>query len=125
MVQQCSTNPTRVSATVRLATVAELRAAIPTFQVQPDEGCLLYAASHGTRECLTLACDVASGYRLRPTQLHQVVQAACGEAPTILALSGCYTEYISRKALERQCVCPIEVALLLPAGIRLVSGQIR
>ena len=89
VVQQFSANSTRVSAAVRLATVTDLRAAIPVLQVQPGEGCLIYATSHGTREGLTLARDAASRYRLRPTQLHQVMQAACGEAPTILVLSGC------------------------------------
>ena len=101
VVQQFSANPTQLSVTVRLATVADLRAAIPLLQVQPGEGCLLYATSHGTREGLTLARDAASGSRLRPTQLHQVVQAACGEAPTILILSGCYTGTFLRDPLRR------------------------
>ena len=91
MVQQFSANPHTLSATVRLATVAQLRAAVPQLQVQSGEGCLLYATSHGTPRGLTLARDPASGYRLRPGQLHRVVQAACGDAPTILVLSGCYT----------------------------------
>ena len=64
VVQQFSANPSKLSATVRLATVAELRAAIPLLQVQSGEGCLLYATSHGTREGLILARDAASGYRL-------------------------------------------------------------
>ena len=100
VVQQFSANPTQLSATVRLATVADLRAAIPLLQVQPGEGCIVYATSHGTREGLTLARDAASGSRLRPTQLHQVVQAACGEAPTILVLSGCYTGTFLRDPLR-------------------------
>ncbi len=101
VVQQFSANPTRVSATIRLATVAALQAAIPVLQVQPGEGCIVYATSHGTREGLTLARDPATGYQLRPTQLHQVVQAACGEAPTILVLSGCYTGTFLRDPLRR------------------------
>jgi hypothetical protein len=85
---------------VRLATVAELRTAIPRLQIQPGEGCLVYATSHGTREGLTLARDPGSRYRLRPRQLAQVVQAACGEAPTILILSGCYTRTFLRDPLR-------------------------
>jgi hypothetical protein len=100
VVQQFSTNPTKVSATVRLATVDALRATIPALHIQPGDGCLVYATSHGTREGLTLARDPASGYRLRPTQLHQMVQTACGEAPTILVLSGCYTGTFLRDALR-------------------------
>jgi hypothetical protein len=88
VVQQFSANPHKLSATVRLATVAQLRAAVPQLQVHSGEGCLLYATSHGTPRGLTLARDPASGYRLRPGQLHRVVQAACGDAPTILVLSG-------------------------------------
>jgi hypothetical protein len=101
VVQQLSANPAQLSATVRLATVANLRAAIPLLQVQPGEGCLLYATSHGTPEGLLLARDPASGYRLRPTALHHLVQAACGEAPTILVLSGCYTGTFVRDPLRR------------------------
>ena len=99
VVQQFSTNPAKVSATVHLATTAQLRAAIPVLQVQPGEGCLVYATSHGTVEGLTLARDPASGYRLSPPQLHRVVDAACGEAPTILVLSGCYTGTFLREEL--------------------------
>jgi hypothetical protein len=100
VVQQFSANPRKVSATVRLATVAQLSAAVPRLQVQPGEGCLVYATSHGTRAGLTLARDPASGYRLRPGQLHRVVHAACGDAPTILVLSGCYTGTFLRAELR-------------------------
>ena len=101
VVQQFSTNPTRVSATVRLATVAAFRAAIPVLQAQPGEGCLVYATSHGTRHGLTLARDPPVATGSVPAQLAQVVQAACGEAPTILILSGCYTGTFLRDPLRR------------------------
>jgi peptidase C13-like protein len=100
VVQQFSANPHKLSATVRLATVAQLRAVVPQLQVQPGEGCLVYVTSHGTRAGLTLARDPASGYRLRPSQLHRVVQVACGDAPTILVLSGCYTGTFLRPELR-------------------------
>jgi hypothetical protein len=100
VVQQFSANPRKLSATVRLATVTQLSAAIPRLQIQPGEGCLLYATSHGTPRGLTLARDPASGYWLRPGQLHRVMQAACGEAPTILVLSGCYTGTFLRPELR-------------------------
>jgi len=100
VVQQFSARPARLSATVRPATVADFQAAMPQLQVQPGEGCLVYATSHGTPEGLTLAHDPASGSRLRPRQLHHMVQAACGEAPTILVLSGCYTGTFLRDPLR-------------------------
>src|SRR5262249_4657338 len=40
VVQQFSASPTRLSATVRPSTLAELRASIPVLQVQLGEGCL-------------------------------------------------------------------------------------
>jgi len=39
--------------------------------------------------------------------------------------NGFLPTYTSKKALERKCVRPIEVALTLPEGIHLVSGQLR
>jgi murein tripeptide amidase MpaA len=38
--------------------------------------------------------------------------------------NGFLPTYTSKKALERQCVRPIEVALTLPEGVRLVSGHL-
>jgi murein tripeptide amidase MpaA len=39
--------------------------------------------------------------------------------------NGFLPTYTSKKALERKCVRPIEVALTLPEGVSLVSGQLR
>jgi hypothetical protein len=39
--------------------------------------------------------------------------------------NGFLPTYTSKKALERQCVRPIEVELALPEGVSLMSGQLR
>jgi hypothetical protein len=91
VVQRFSSERSKVSDDARLATVAELRHAIPEFQVKPGEGCIVYATSHGTMDGLKLTQDRPSGNRLNPRTLKSIVHAACGDAPTVMVLSGCYT----------------------------------
>src|SRR5262249_25893708 len=91
VVQRFSADRAKVSDGVRLATVAELRNAIPLMHVEPGQGCIVYATSHGTADGLRLTQDWSSGRSLSPTTLKSIVQAACGEAPTVMVLSGCYS----------------------------------
>jgi hypothetical protein len=91
VVQRFTADRSRVSETVRLATEANLRNALSAMHIQPGEGCIVYATSHGTVHGLRLTHDRASGHYLSPIRLQSMVRAACGDAPTVLVLSGCYT----------------------------------
>lgn len=99
VVRRFSADPTQVSDTVRLATVDELRRAVPLMRARPGEGCIVYATSHGTTEGLRLTRDLSSGYRLRPAVLRSLVHEACGDAPTVLVLSGCYSGTYVREGI--------------------------
>jgi hypothetical protein len=114
VVQRFSADRSRVSDQVRLATVANLRATIPRLQVKPGQGCIVYATSHGTAEGLHLTQDQSSGYLLHPRSLQSIVQAACGEAPTIMVLSGCY----SGTYLRDEIVAPHVILMTAAAAHR-------
>lgn len=91
VVQRFSADGTRASENVTLATEANLRRVTSTWKVARGEGCLLYATSHGTIHGLWLAKDPDSGRTLRPTSLKTMLDAACGDAPTVVVMSGCHT----------------------------------
>ena len=61
--------------------------------------------------------------------LRTVQVESCGpelfHVVVVVQNNGFLPTYTSQKALERKCVRPIEVALTLPEGVSLVSGQLR
>jgi len=62
-----------------------------TWKVATGEGCLLYATSHGTIHGIWVARDSDGGRILKPTSLKTMLAAACGDAPTVVVMSGCHT----------------------------------
>jgi len=114
VVQRFSSNRSKVSDQVRLATMAELRNAVPFMQVKPGEGCIVYATSHGTMDGLVLTQDRSSGNRLTPSSLESIVHAACGDAPTVMVLSGCY----SGTYLRDQAIGPHVILMTASAAHR-------
>lgn len=91
VVQRFSADGTRASEKVALATEVNLRRVTSTWKVAPGEGCLLYATSHGTIHGIWLARDSDGGRILKPTSLKTMLAAACGDAPTVVVMSGCHT----------------------------------
>jgi len=94
-----SADQAALSATTSLATVANLQRVATSSRVAPGEGCLLYATSHGSVHGLLLASDPASSRLLTPAALKSVLAAACGEAPTVVVMSGCHTGTFLRPEL--------------------------
>ena len=94
-----SATQAELSPTTSLATVANLHRVAAASRVAPGEGCLLYATSHGSVHGLLLASDPASGQTLTPASLKAVLAAACGEAPTVVVMSGCHTGTFLRPEL--------------------------
>jgi len=65
--------------------VARLQATKPT----PDGSCLVFLTSHGGPEHGVYLA--ASGSNLMPADLDHALQIGCGEAPTVVIVSACYS----------------------------------
>jgi hypothetical protein len=91
VARRFSSEPAEVSASTPLATVANLQRAAAAARVAPGEGCLVYATSHGSVQGLYLSADPASGKTLTPPALKGVLDAACGDGPRVVVMSGCHT----------------------------------
>jgi len=91
VAQRFSSDPAEATGAVALATEANLRRLTLAAKAGAGEGCLLYATSHGTVHGLRLTSDPDSGRFLTPASLRGILAAACGEAPTIVVMSGCHT----------------------------------
>lgn len=82
------TSDRRLSAATRaLASARNIDAALKGSAAQ---GCFVFMTSHGTEEGLYLREDDASDRRLSPSKLDRILDAQCGERPTVVVVSACH-----------------------------------
>ncbi|MGE3647031.1 MAG: C13 family peptidase [Reyranellaceae bacterium] len=66
-----------------------IRGALRGLGRQPGEACLVFVTSHGNTRGLQFQTE--GGRTLSPSELDRMVDAECGDAPTVLILSGCHS----------------------------------
>ena len=74
-----------------LATVAALDQGLRSLTPGPGEACLIFLTSHGARNGLLLKQDLDQNKRLNPARFGRMMDDACGPAPTVAIVSGCFT----------------------------------
>ena len=98
---------TRMSARVdrqmqgaEVATYEAVTGAIRSLRPAPGEGCLVYLTMHGVpREGLVL---IRSRRALGPAALDAALAEGCGDAPTFVVASGCYSGGFADGVMARQ-----------------------
>ena len=86
---------------VELATVSAVLDAITTLRPAPGQGCLVYATAHGAADRgLFLPANGADPF-LTPDRLDRALALGCGNAPTLVILSGCYAGTYLRPPMTR------------------------
>jgi hypothetical protein len=86
-------------ARIRLASRANILAVVAAMKPAPGQGCFVFATSHGGQwRGLWLA---ANQEYLTPDALDLALSAGCGEAPTVVVMSGCYTGIFARPPMTR------------------------
>jgi hypothetical protein len=84
---------------VRSASLDHVLAAIERIQPGPGQGCLVFATSHGGfQQGVELA---ASGNFLRPETLDEALVRGCGNAPTVVIISACFSGNFTRPPMAR------------------------
>ena len=85
---------------VRSATLEHVLAAVEGMKPGPGEGCLVFASSHGAiGQGLVLT---AGGVQvLRPAALDGALVRGCGDAPTAVVVSGCFTGIFAETPMAR------------------------
>jgi hypothetical protein len=118
LVRRFSASSSELSETVLLATNVNLQQVASTATVAAGEGCIVYATAHGTVQGLWLTRDGAKGSPLSPTSLKNAVRTACGTAPTIVVVSGCF----SGTYIRPEMVGPNMIVLTAAAQDRISFG---
>jgi hypothetical protein len=98
-----ATNITRLSASAasasHQATLANIVDTIADMHPAPNQACLVYATSHGVEQGgLYLS---ASNGPLSPLALNLALTAGCGDAPTIVIVSACFSGQFAAPPMTR------------------------
>jgi hypothetical protein len=68
------------------ASVPEIASTLQAVAAKARQGCLMYFTSHGTPEGMVIGNAILS-----PGQMRDMVDSACGQRPTVIVMSACYT----------------------------------
>jgi hypothetical protein len=68
------------------AGVPEIAAGMQTAAAKARDGCLMYFTSHGTPSGMVIGDAILS-----PSQMRDMVGSACGQRPTVVVMSACYS----------------------------------
>ncbi|MFN0042601.1 MAG: C13 family peptidase [Alphaproteobacteria bacterium] len=90
-----------VRAAESIATAENVAKALADLKVGAGEGCLVFMTSHGTEQGLVFERDRANNRNLYPEDLGRALDAHCGQAPTVVVMSGCHTGTFLREATQR------------------------
>lgn len=103
-----TSNRRLVTPEVKLATLNNIANAFVSLKVnQKNDGCLLFMTSHGIKN---FGFYLSSGYEgkeggITPDQLSGVVDATCGNAPTVLLISSCYSgQFVQKLARDNRVI---------------------
>ncbi len=84
---------------IQSATLAHVLAAVAAMHPAPGQGCLVFATSHGAHhEGLWLSW---ADQFLTPTALDRALTAGCGNAPTVVVISSCYSGDFAQAPMTR------------------------
>jgi Peptidase C13 family len=99
-IQQLSGTPEVIARdNLPSASLGHVLDAIAGMQPSPGYGCFVFATSHGIRgRGLELA---ASEQTLDPVALDRALVRGCGNAPTVVIVSGCFTGGFARAPMTR------------------------
>ncbi len=84
---------------IQPATLANVLGAVAAMRPGPSQGCFVYATSHGGRDA-GLEMQLTDEF-LTPQALDQALLQGCGDAPTAVVISGCYSGVFAKPPMTR------------------------
>ncbi len=95
-LRQLSRDRAEQNEDVMPTTAANLRSALRDLNNGEGDGCVIHMTSHGTRTGFYI-----KGQRyLTPTALDQMIDESCGEVPTIVLISACYSGVFAQSNMQ-------------------------
>ena len=86
-IREMSLHPDQQGNGVQATSAQGLDQAVRSFgAVQPNDACLIHMTSHGSQDGFNLGNN-----RLSPSDLGAILDAGCGDRPTVVLVSACYS----------------------------------
>ncbi len=82
---------------VMATSAANFEKALREQNIGPDDGCSVFMTSHGT----TRGFYIKGQPYLTPTQLDQMLEQHCGNQPTVVLVSACYSGVFAEPLMQR------------------------
>lgn len=94
-MRQYSVNPEKFpEVDLQRASIAQLTEGLKEVRKRDPQGCLIYFTSHGDPGGVVLGRD-----KLSPQALDTMLRDSCGERPTILVVSACYSGVFAQQGM--------------------------
>lgn len=81
---------------VRATSLTNLEKALSDHHIQDGDGCLIHMTSHGSPQSFYIRGQDS----LTPDRLNQMLKNACGNRPTVLLVSACYSGIFAEPKME-------------------------
>ena len=88
-VTRLSARPDQVASGARPGGLAAASAAIQSIRPEAGEGCFVFLSMHGAPNAGLIFAP--EGSAMTPNLLDKLLQLGCGDAPTLVVASGCYS----------------------------------
>ena len=113
-IRELSANQAEVQRGALPANAENLASALQDLSVGKGDACLVHLTSHGTRQGFFLR----GAPLITPTRLNSVLERSCGDQPTVVLISACYSGVF----LDRVMLKPNRIILTAAADDRTSFG---
>jgi len=113
-IRELSANQAEVRRGALPANAENLESALRDLSVGKGDACLVHLTSHGTRQGFFLR----GAPLITPTRLNSVLERSCGDQPTVVLISACYSGVF----LDRVMLKPNRIILTAAADDRTSFG---
>lgn len=82
---------------VGASSIDNLRSSLQGLNIGPNDGCVLHMTSHGSKQGFFLRGQ----YPLFPADLDRILTDTCGDRPTVVMVSACYSGIFINDAMKK------------------------
>jgi hypothetical protein len=96
-IRELSMSPAENQRGITPSSTANLQSSLLSLSVGNTDGCLLHMTSHGVRQGFVMKNQPI----LTPARLNSILDLSCGDRPTVVLVSACYSGTFAAAAMQK------------------------
>jgi hypothetical protein len=96
-IRELSMSPAENQRGMTASSAENLQSSLLSLSVGNADGCLLHMTSHGTRQGFAMKDQPI----LTPARLNSILELSCGDRPTVVLVSACYSGTFANQAMQK------------------------